>query len=107
MLSSCRSTGPCGTAAGRPARKLEALLRGNGIHGRSVAQAARLVAILTELGLVSLDRDLPALAVEGAERTELERSPTYRAAIRRHEDGLRWLTATETAPATEPTHRPV
>jgi len=82
-----------GTAAGE---ELEALLRGNGTHGRSVAQAARLVAILTELGLVSLDRDLPALTVLDGARTELERSPTYRAAMQRHEDGRRWLTATAT-----------
>lgn len=83
-----------GRAAGE---ELEALLRGNGTHGRSVAQAARLVAILTELGLVSLDRDLPALTVVDGERTELERSATYRATMRRYEDGLRWLKATETA----------
>jgi single-stranded-DNA-specific exonuclease len=82
-----------GTAAGE---ELEALLRGNGAHGRTVAQAARLVAILTELGLVSLDRDLPALTVLDAERTELERSPTYRAMVQRHEDGRRWLTETAT-----------
>jgi single-stranded-DNA-specific exonuclease len=77
--------------------ELEALLRGDATHGRSVAQAARLTAILTELGLVSLDRDLPALAVADAERTELERSATYRAAMQRYEDGHRWLTAHERA----------
>ncbi|MBS1870966.1 MAG: single-stranded-DNA-specific exonuclease RecJ [Actinobacteria bacterium] len=86
-----------GTAAGE---ELDALLRGNGTHGRSVAQAARLVAILTELGLVSLDRDLPGLTVVDAGRTELERSPTYRAAMQRHEDGRRWLTRTATRPTT-------
>jgi single-stranded-DNA-specific exonuclease len=87
----------CSGAAGE---ELEALLRGDGTHGRSVAQAARLVAILEELGLVSLDRDLPALRVLDAGRTELERSPTYRAATQRYEDGRRWLKAQETA--TEP-----
>jgi single-stranded-DNA-specific exonuclease len=86
-----------GGAAGE---ELEALLRGNASHRRSVAQAARLVAILTELGLVSLDRDLPALTVVDAGRTELERSPTYGAAMQRYEDGRRWLKAQETA--TEP-----
>jgi len=90
-----------GGAAGE---ELEALLRGDGTHGRSVAQAARLVAILTELGLVSLDRDLPALAVVDVGRTELERSATYRATMQRDEDGRRWLRAqdiaTEPAPAT-------
>ncbi|HKG38328.1 MAG TPA: single-stranded-DNA-specific exonuclease RecJ [Conexibacter sp.] len=83
-----------GTAAGE---ELEALLRGDGPHARSVAQAARLVAILTELDLVSLDRDLPALTVRDTERTALDRSPTYRAAMQRYEDGRRWLKATETA----------
>ena len=86
-----------GGAAGE---ELETLLRGDRVHARSVAQAAQLVAILTELRLVSLDRDLPALAVEATGRTALERSATYRAAMRRREDGLRWLrrTATEAAP---------
>jgi single-stranded-DNA-specific exonuclease len=86
-----------GGAAGE---ELEALLRGNGTHGRSVAQAARLVTVLTELGLVSLDRDLPALRVESAARTALERSEAYRAAMQRHEDGRRWLTETATGPTT-------
>ncbi|MGN6188077.1 MAG: single-stranded-DNA-specific exonuclease RecJ [Conexibacter sp.] len=86
-----------GGAAGE---ELEALLRGDATHGRSVAQAARLVAILTELGLVSLDRDLPALAVVDAERTALERSPTYRVAMQHYEDGRRWLTDTATEPTT-------
>ncbi|HEX7291502.1 MAG TPA: DHHA1 domain-containing protein, partial [Conexibacter sp.] len=93
-----------GGAAGE---ELEALLRGDAAHGRSVAQAARLVAILTELGLVSLDRDLPALAVEEAGRTALERSPTYRAALQRHEDGRRWLVSTATETTTESTAQPL
>ena len=82
-----------GGAAGE---ELEALLRGDAIHGRSVAQASCLVAILTELGLVSLDRETQALAVVASGRTELERSPTYRAAMQRYEDGRRWLTRTAT-----------
>jgi single-stranded-DNA-specific exonuclease len=84
-----------GSAAGE---ELERLLRGDGPHSRSASHAARLVAVLEELGLVSLDRDLPALAVASAERTELERSAIYRAAMQRHEDGLRFLrTATPAA----------
>jgi single-stranded-DNA-specific exonuclease len=86
-----------GGAAGE---ELEVLLRGDGPHGRSLAQAARLVAILTELGLVSLDRDLQALTVLDAERTALERSPTFRATMQRYEDGRRWLTETATGSAT-------
>jgi single-stranded-DNA-specific exonuclease len=80
-----------GGAAGE---ELERLLRGDGSHGRSPELAGRLVRILEELELVSLDRDLPALAVRDAERTELERSPTYRAAMERYEDDRRWLSAT-------------
>lgn len=84
--------------------ELERLLRGDGAHGRSASLAARLVGVLTELGLVSLDRDLPAIAVvEGAERTELERSAIYRATTKRHEDGLRFLArATAAAPTAHP-----
>jgi single-stranded-DNA-specific exonuclease len=89
-----------GGAAGE---ELEALLRGDAAHGRSVAQAACLVAILTELGLVSLDRDLPALAVVDAERTALERSSTFGDAMQRYQDGLRWLTETATEPTAERT----
>jgi hypothetical protein len=57
------------------------------------------VGVLEELGLVSLDRDLPALAVRDTERTELERSATFRATTTRHEDGQRFLaTATASTP---------
>jgi single-stranded-DNA-specific exonuclease len=78
--------------------ELERVLRGDDQHRRSAWLAARLLGILEELGLVSLDRELPALRVLDAERTELERSAIYRAARRRHEEGQRFLT-TATAPA--------
>lgn len=87
-----------GGAAGE---ELGRLLRGDG-HGRSVAHAARLVGVLEELGLVSLDRELQALRVMDAERTELERSAIHRAATARHEDGQRFLletTPTDARPA--------
>ena len=45
--------------------ELEHLLRGDGPHGRPPRLAARLVRVLAELELVSLDRDLPALAIAG------------------------------------------
>ena len=48
--------------------ELERLLRGDGPHGRPARLAGRLVRVLAELELVSLDRDLPALAIAGAER---------------------------------------
>ena len=61
-----------GRAAGE---ELERLLRGDGPHGRSARLAGRLIRVLAELELVSLDRDLPALAIAGAAPTALDRSP--------------------------------
>ena len=87
-----------GGAAGE---ELGRLLRGDG-HGRSAALAARLVAVLEELGLVSLDRELQALRVLEAERTALDRSAIHRAATARYEDGQRFLletTPTDARPA--------
>jgi hypothetical protein len=74
--------------------ELERLLRGDGPHGRSAGLAARLVRVLAELELVSLDRDLPALAIAGAAPTALERSPSFRVYAQRYEDGQRFLTST-------------
>jgi single-stranded-DNA-specific exonuclease len=76
---------------GAAGEELEAVLRGDGPYGRSAALAGRAVRVLVELGLVSLDRDLPALTVAGAERTELERSPAFRAYAQRLEDRRRYL----------------
>ncbi|MDO8210731.1 single-stranded-DNA-specific exonuclease RecJ [Conexibacter sp. CPCC 206217] len=81
--------------------ELGRLLRGDG-HGRSVQAAARLVAILEELELVSLDRELQALTVLETERTALERSATYRTAIARYEDGQRFLLETATTQTDAP-----
>jgi single-stranded-DNA-specific exonuclease len=71
--------------------ELERLLRGDGQHGRPARLAGRLVRVLAELELVSLDRELPALAIASEQRTELERSPAYRAYAQRYEDGRRFL----------------
>ncbi len=79
-----------GRAAGE---ELEHLLRGDGPHGRPARLAARLIRILAELELVSLDRDLPALAIAGAAPTALERSPAYRVYAQRYEDGRRFLSS--------------
>ena len=73
--------------------ELGRLLRGEGPHGRSARLAARLVRVLSELELVSLDRDLPALAIAGAVPTALERSPSYRVYAERYEDGRRFLSS--------------
>ena len=72
---------------------LEAVLRGEGPQPRSAALAGRLVRVLSELGLVEIDREGQALQVIASPaRTALERSAAYRAYHRRLEDGLRYLT---------------
>ncbi len=79
--------------------ELEHLLRGDGRHGRSARLAARLVRVLAELELVSLDRDLPALAIAGRAPTALERSPSYRVYVQRYEDGRRFLSSANLPPS--------
>lgn len=74
--------------------ELEALLRGEGPHGRPAVLAGRLVRVLEELGLVSLDRDRPALAIRPSARTSLERSEAFRAYRTRRENGLAFLSRT-------------
>jgi single-stranded-DNA-specific exonuclease len=71
--------------------ELERLLRGETAPGRPPRLAARLIRVLTDLELVSFDRDLPALAFSGGAPTALERSPAYRVYAHRHEDGRRFL----------------
>jgi single-stranded-DNA-specific exonuclease len=71
--------------------ELEHLLRGEGLHGRPVRMAARMIKVLAELGLVSLDSELLALAVASAQPTALDRSPSYRVYAKRYEDGRRFL----------------
>jgi hypothetical protein len=71
--------------------ELERLLRGEGPHGRPARLAGRLIKVLAELELVSLDPELPALAIAGVTPTALDRSPSYRVYARRHEDGRRFL----------------
>jgi single-stranded-DNA-specific exonuclease len=78
--------------------ELERLLRGDSPHGRSARLAARLVRVLAELELVSLDRDLPALAIAGAAPTALDSSPSYRVYEQRYEDGRRYLSSRNPPP---------
>lgn len=79
-------------ARGRVAgEELEQLLRTEGHHGRPARVAGRLVRVLAELELVSLDRLAPALQMASEAPTELERSPAYRAYQQRFEDGQRFL----------------
>src|SRR5215218_918490 len=97
-----RPARPADRRVPRPARApagqgeaCEAVLRGEGPHPRSGALAGRLVRVLSELQLVDLDRDGPALTVaEAPARTALERSAAFRAYQRRLEDGSRFLTST-------------
>jgi single-stranded-DNA-specific exonuclease len=78
--------------------ELERLLRGDGSHGRSAHLAGRLIRVLTELELVSLDRELPALAIAGRAPTALERSPSFRVYAQRYEDGKRYLSSANHLP---------
>ena len=72
----------------------EALLRGDGAQPRSAALAGRLVRVLTELGLVDLERGELGLSVaESPGRTALERSSAFVAYQRRFEDGRQYLTS--------------
>ncbi len=76
---------------GAEGEELEAVLRGESSRPRSPALAGRLLRVLVELRLVSLDRDRPAVTVPAAERTALERSPAFRAYEQRREDALQFL----------------
>ncbi|MDE3129513.1 MAG: single-stranded-DNA-specific exonuclease RecJ, partial [Acidobacteriota bacterium] len=71
--------------------ELESLLRGDGSHARSAGLSGRMLRVLTELELISFDPDLPALAIAGAQPTELERSAAYGTYTKLHEDGQRFL----------------
>jgi single-stranded-DNA-specific exonuclease len=79
-----------GAAAGE---EFEHVLRGDGPHGRPARVAGRLIRVLAELRLVSLDRDLPALSLASSEPTQLERSPSFRVYEQRYEDGRRFLSS--------------
>jgi single-stranded-DNA-specific exonuclease len=78
--------------------ELERLLRGDGPHGRSVQLAGRLIRVLAELELVSLDRNLPTLAIAGTAPTALEHSPSFRVYAKRYEDGKRFLSSANPPP---------
>jgi hypothetical protein len=62
---------------------LEAVLRGPGPGSRSPVAAARLLAVLLELGLADLDRTAPAVRLLPATRRDLGDSPAFRAAAER------------------------
>jgi single-stranded-DNA-specific exonuclease len=85
-LAACyRTLRDRGGAAGR---ELEAVLRE---AAPSPEGAGRLLRILTEVGLVDLDRERVAVTVIERGRVTLEQSPAYRNYERTRQDGLRYL----------------
>jgi hypothetical protein len=79
--------------------ELERLLRGDTEPARPARLVGRMIRVLAELELVSLDRDLPALAIAGTAPTQLERSPSYRVYAQRLEDGRRYLSSAKLRPS--------
>jgi single-stranded-DNA-specific exonuclease len=65
-------------AADAPPATLEAALRGSGRYPRPATVSARLLRVLSELGLIELDLDTPSCRILEAVRSNLELSPTYR-----------------------------
>lgn len=80
-------------ADGATPADLETALRGDGRYPRTPECCARVVAVLTELGLVSFDEATPALTLLDAPRTDLDRSAAYRAYGERLERSTALLTA--------------
>ncbi|HKP21316.1 MAG TPA: hypothetical protein VJT68_07355, partial [Thermoleophilaceae bacterium] len=58
---------------------LEGALRGPGRYPRPAGQCARLLRVLTELGLIEVDHDAATCRIVEAVQSDLELSPTYRA----------------------------
>jgi single-stranded-DNA-specific exonuclease len=88
LTATYRALRAAGEAAGE---ELEKLLRGDGKTPGPAVVAGRVLRVLAELRLVSLDLEGRALTVPPAERTALERSAAFRAYQQRYEDGLRFL----------------
>jgi single-stranded-DNA-specific exonuclease len=63
--------------------QLAGVLQGPGAHPRTPEHAARLVTVLSEVGLVAIEPG-PSLRMLEAHRTALERSPTYMKALERY-----------------------
>jgi len=88
LSATYRALRAAGEAAGE---ELETLLRGDVKMPRPAALAGRVLRVLAELALVSLDPAGRALTVPSAERTALERSAAFRAYQQRYEDGRKFL----------------
>jgi single-stranded-DNA-specific exonuclease len=88
-----RELGPEATS-----NELESALSGTARYPRSASVCARLLTVLCELGLIELDLGAPRCRILEAVRTDLERSPTYRATTAQLEATERALAA-EVPPA--------
>jgi single-stranded-DNA-specific exonuclease len=88
LTATYRALRAAGDVAGE---ELETLLRGDAKTPRPAQLAGRVLRVLAELQLVSLDPVGRALTVPPAERTALERSAAFRAYQQRYEDGQRFL----------------
>ncbi len=77
--------------------EFEHLLRGDGKHARTASLAGRLLRVLKELELVSLDREPPAVELIEANPTALERSAAYRTYTKINEDGQQFLNRLQAA----------
>ena len=71
--------------------ELEAILRGETSQSPSPEHAGRLLRVLTEVGLVNLDRASTAVIVTERRGVTLEHSAAYRDYQRIRQDGLRYL----------------
>ena len=90
LAATYRALRDAGSAHGE---QLEQLLQGDAAAPRPASLAGRVVRVLAELELVSIDRAARSLTVPRAERTALEQSAAFRAYHQRYEDGRRWLSA--------------
>ncbi len=83
---------PAGSPAALGRERLFAVLGGSGPQPRSGRLAGRLLRVLDELGLVEFRRAEFSIAVPpAAGRTELERSPAFRAYAARLREGIAYL----------------
>ena len=76
-----------------PAQPLADVLLGDRDAPRTPSHAGRLLRVLCELGLLTLDRATGAWELPPAERTDLDRSAAYRAYDARLQEGRAWLTS--------------
>ena len=84
---------------GAVGEEFEAALRGGAPIERSPALAGRMLRVLAEVDLVSLDRERREVSVVAGARVELAGSCAYRLYERQHEEGRRFLKSRAGQPA--------